>query len=72
MSYRYLMTQTAVGYLLYINLTVKLLQISSDMRQSKLKESSFALRGGIDRHTTAPAILFRVMHVRRNLQYYIF
>ena len=47
---------------------ILVLQTFSDMRQSKIIETSLALREGLGRHTTAPNILFRVMHVRRNLQ----
>ena len=39
------------------------------MRQSKMKETSLALGEGLGRHTAAPDIHFRVMHVRRNMQY---
>ena len=49
----------------------KLLQIYSDMRQSKLSNKPLAVRQGHVCHTRASDVLFRVTHVRRYLQYMV-
>ena len=46
----------------------EVLQISSDMRQSKAGKASLALREGLLRRATAQEYLFQVMHVQRKLQ----